>query len=203
MFNSPQPTAEDLPSSYQLIKSTIIALISAIGILFTIVLPSEYGIDPTGIGELLGLKSMGDIKVSLKKEAIADIEASKYTDAVLQPVTDTRDNTALKPKNDIIERTLAPGEAIEIKLEMSSNAVARYSWSTSGGRLNFNKHGDGYKGTNQTITYKKGRMVSNDEGEILAAFDGYHGWFWRNREKSSVTVRLKTSGNYHKLKQIL
>jgi hypothetical protein len=35
-------------------------------------MPSEYGIDPTGVGRLLGLKQMGEIKTQLAEEAATD-----------------------------------------------------------------------------------------------------------------------------------
>ena len=35
--------------------------------------PSEYGIDPTGLGGLLGLAEMGEIKSQLAEEAEADL----------------------------------------------------------------------------------------------------------------------------------
>ncbi|MGI9078303.1 MAG: hypothetical protein ACR2G6_13390 [Gemmatimonadaceae bacterium] len=41
-------------------------------LLVTVVLPAEYGVDPTGIGRLLGLAQMGEIKVALAKEMAAD-----------------------------------------------------------------------------------------------------------------------------------
>jgi len=37
-------------------------------LLILFILPAEYGADPTGIGELLGLKKMGEIKTSLKQD---------------------------------------------------------------------------------------------------------------------------------------
>lgn len=52
MFNTHKPTLDELPSSKDLLRSTKIALIGAMVILVTIVLPAEYAIDPTGIGYL-------------------------------------------------------------------------------------------------------------------------------------------------------
>ena len=72
MYNSNRPDPEDLPSSRQLIKSTIIAAIAAAVILVTVILPAEYGIDPTRIGKMLGLASMGEIKTQLAEEAEID-----------------------------------------------------------------------------------------------------------------------------------
>lgn len=72
MYNVSKPTLDDLPSSKQLLRSTLIALVAAIAILVGIVLPSEYAIDPTGIGRVLGLTEMGEIKTQLAEEAAAD-----------------------------------------------------------------------------------------------------------------------------------
>lgn len=72
MYNIAKPTPDDLPTSKQLLRSTLIALVTAIAILFTVVLPSEYAIDPTGIGRMLGLTEMGEIKTQLAEEAAID-----------------------------------------------------------------------------------------------------------------------------------
>ena len=71
MYNS-KPLNTDLPSSRQLLRSTIIAFIVAVVLLVTVVLPSEYAIDPTGVGRMLGLTEMGEIKGQLAEEAAAD-----------------------------------------------------------------------------------------------------------------------------------
>ena len=72
MYNSNMPTNEDLPSTGKLIKSTILAALAAGVLLVTVVMPSEYGIDPTGVGQMLGLTEMGEIKTELAEEAAAD-----------------------------------------------------------------------------------------------------------------------------------
>jgi hypothetical protein len=58
-----------------MLRSVLIALAVALLLLFTVVLPAEYGIDPTGAGRVLGLTRMGEIKVRLAKEAAADAAA--------------------------------------------------------------------------------------------------------------------------------
>lgn len=68
MFNSPLPSASELPSSRQLIRSTAIAFAVAMGLLVTVVMPSEYAVDPTGLGRAMGLTQMGEIKISLAQE---------------------------------------------------------------------------------------------------------------------------------------
>lgn len=55
-----------------LIRSTLIAGGAALGVLAVFYLPSEYGIDPTGLGSVLGLTEMGQIKQQLYAEAEAE-----------------------------------------------------------------------------------------------------------------------------------
>ena len=56
MYNSNNPEDSELPSTSKLIKSTILAAVVAGVLLVTVVMPAEYGIDPTGIGNAIGLK---------------------------------------------------------------------------------------------------------------------------------------------------
>ena len=202
MFNAQQPTEKDLPTSAQLLKSTITGIIVAIILLIMVILPAEYGTDPTGVGKILGLKEMGEIKISLLEESQNESSqennaSSIKTDSVEQVMVNNTIN------NDVVEISIEPGQSNEIKLEMKSGSLVQYEWKTIKGGLNYNLHGDGYKGSQQFISYKKGRMVPSDSGELKAEFDGYHGWFWRNREKFSVTVSLQTSGDYIQIKQML
>ena len=76
MYNTDLPTRAELPSSARLWRSTIIAFVAALAILVTIVLPSEYGIDPTRVGRILGLTEMGEIKTQLSAEAEADRQSA-------------------------------------------------------------------------------------------------------------------------------
>jgi hypothetical protein len=54
----PSPFHTTPPSPARLVWSTLIAAASAALILLLVVLPAEYGIDPTGAGRALGLNSL-------------------------------------------------------------------------------------------------------------------------------------------------
>ena len=96
--------------------------------------------------------------------------------------------------------TLAPDEGAEIKLVMAEGAKARFTWSSSGGRVNYDTHADrpgvSYHG------YGKGSSQS-ESGELTAAFTGSHGWFWRNRTGAPVTITLRTEGAYTEVKRVV
>ncbi|MTI01237.1 transmembrane anchor protein [Roseibium sp. RKSG952] len=204
MYNSEKPSPEELPSSQQLIRSTIIAAVAAVAILITIVLPAEYGIDPTRIGRVLGLTEMGEIKTELADEAARDAQAasdeqsSLLLDIMGAFVGAAYAQESIEPWSDEFSFTLAPGEGIEWKLVMEEGAVAEYEWVAEGGRINFDLHGDN---SDQSISYEKGRGKTDDRGDLVAAFDGNHGWFWRNRDKQDIMVTVKLRGAYSDLKR--
>ena len=215
MCNSDTPTRAELPTSAQLLKSTIIAIVAAVAILVAIVLPSEYGIDPTGAGRMLSLTNMGEIKSQLAEEAEADRVRDQQNALPAAPAAPQQGSSLLdriyaeflvgsahaqEMRTDEMSVTLAPGEGAEIKLVMVKGAKANYAWTGNGAVVNFDTHGDG---GGENISYEKGRGVAEDEGVLEAAFDGNHGWFWRNRTDAPVTVTLKTSGAYSEIKRMM
>jgi len=114
-------SAEETPSSSQLLKSTIIALAVAGALLLCVVIPAEYGKDPTGVGELLGLKKMGEIKIRLEKESLNENQVFNENISLKDEV---REGTETSEENhDVLEFTLEPDEAIEIKLEMIEGSL--------------------------------------------------------------------------------
>lgn len=258
MYNTDLPRRADLPTSAQLKRSSWIASITAAGILAFVVLPSEYGVDPTGIGGILGLTQMGQIKMQLAEEAALDAAAASTppvasaspaiverldrienmlaqfstvipamdgfsppaaqdpaepADVIAAPTVPTPQDlqARLAPPaeepvdaasgwTDEVSFTLAPGEGAEFKLVMQEGARADFHWTANGSAVNYDTHGDG--GGN-SISYEKGRSVPEQEGTLEAAFSGNHGWFWRNRTDTPLTMTLRTRGAYSELKQVI
>ena len=202
MFNAEKPSLDELPSSAQLIRSTVIAAASAVVILVTVVLPAEYNIDPTGIGGVLGLAEMGEIKTQLSEEAEADRlleldatggDQSSFLDGMFGLFVGAAHAQEAEVWRDETTFTLAPGDSAEWKLVMTEGQTAEYRMLVEGGRVNFDLHGHG---GGQSVTYEKGRGATGDEGEIVADFDGEHGWFWRNRDSQPATVTVQVRGEY-------
>jgi hypothetical protein len=219
MFNTQLPTQSELPSSRQLLRSTVLALIAAIVLLVTVVMPAEYAIDPTGVGRMLGLTQMGEVKLQLSEEAAADAAATVAAAASVSgpaveiapgpaAVTDLAPAKAAEPekKGQQHEMTVSlnPGQGAEIKVEMLKGTKLSYSWTANGGVVNYDTHGDPYNAPrNFYHGYGKGRATPEDQGVLVAAFDGKHGWFWRNRTNTPVTVTLRTEGDYIAIKRVI
>jgi hypothetical protein len=198
MHNAPRPNLEDLPTRAQLRRSSITAGIGAVMIAVMIYMPAELGKDPTGVGTLLGLTEMGEIKQQLAQEAAEDAEkhgsdaSSSLMDEILGLFVSAAH--AQDTWQDEMTFTLEPGDWIEIKATMQEGATLYYSWVADGGRINFDLHAHAGE---QNVTYEKGRGKTEGEGSFETPFAGDHGWFWRNRDDKPVTVTLQLRGDYN------
>jgi len=210
MHNSNIPKNMELPSTKRLIKLTIIAAVSAGILLVTVVMPAEYGIDPTGVGKALGLQKMGEIKMSLAAEVAAE-EAQKKVDVAAKAAENKvkiiaqSDKAEVTAKSNILNHemqvTLTSNEGTEIKAAMLKGAKVNYVWWTNGGKANYDIHGDSKVLNIDYHNYEKG-STQRAEGTLEAAFDGSHGWFWRNRTGKTITVTLQTRGEYTTIKEM-
>lgn len=240
MYKPELPDRSQLPSVAKLTKQAIVAALAAIVLLVTIVLPAEYAVDPTGVGRMLTLTEMGEIKQQLAAEAEADKRRQRqmfeqepptvrqtpasdqsssllgrvFAALIVRPASAHESGhgpdgmrmgsthpAPMPSRNDEMSLTLKPGQGAEIKMRMAKGAQVRFSWIVEDGTVNFDAHGDGPGGLAKS--YKKGRSVGGDEGVLEAAFDGSHGWFWRNRTRKPVTVRLRTNGEYLGIRRMM
>ena len=147
------------------------ALAAATALLVLIVLPSEYGWDPLGTGEALGLLGLAESGATpLQQQSGAWQE-------------------------DSIEFRLAPFESVEYKYRLEAGDGMVYAWEADG-ELLYEMHSEpdgaapGY-----AESFAKDRARS-DTGNYTAPFGGIHGWFWQNRGQAEVRLRLKTAGFY-------
>lgn len=188
---------QPLPSLAKLIKVTVLALIVAGVILITIVLPAEYGIDPTGIGSRLGLTalnaSQSATKVVSPTNQTVELGQQLLTSAVVKSEVPFRSNE--------MTITLLEDEGSEIKALMKKGEQFVFSWTTDGGKVNFDMHGEQPNAGEAFTSYWKDKQQTSASGTFVAPFDGTHGWYWRNRGNKPVTITVKVSGFFNKLYQ--
>ncbi len=183
----------EAPSKKAIAKATGIAFVIALVILFTAVLPAEYGIDPLKTGALLHLTDL-----------------AKATEA--KPVTGARPTAApagiytaeSKPyKVDSEDLSLGPGEGVEIKYHMQKGAGMVYSWQANG-PVAFEFHGEPDNKPNKDYfeSYELDDQVGKDHsyGSFTAPTTGIHGWFWENKGKTQIDIHLTTAGFYDSAK---
>ncbi len=179
-------------STPQLLKATAVALVAAGILLITTVLPAEYGMDPTGLGEAMGLTAL---------HGRADATAAPAQAAPVVPMPAPEQSAIQQPtafQNGEMTLTLQANEGAEIKALMRAGESFVFSWSADG-PLNFDMHGEKPGATDEFSSYWKNRGQTQAHGSFTAPFDGTHGWYWRNRSTKPVTVTVKVSGWFEKL----
>lgn len=193
MTNFETPDRAELPTTAQLNRATTLAVLIAGIILVTTVLPAEYGIDPTGFGAITGLKKMGDMKEG------EDVEGKDpaSTKAINAPVAEAT-KSLLGVQTGKVILTLQPGEGREVKATMKAGKEFDFAWSTDGGQVNYDQHGEiAGAASDEFASYEKGTKVSST-GKFRAPFDGTHGWYWRNRTEGPITITVTATGQFEK-----
>lgn len=176
-------TAAPAPSRRRILKATIVALAVALVLLFTVVLPAEYGIDPLGTGEALGLSGLAATEVAAAPEILAPAAGG--------PITTQQ----LPHKVDAIEFVLLPKRSMEYKYQLAQGATMLYTWRASA-PVEFDFHTEpAGKPPEASDSFEKG-VTATSRGSYRAPYDGIHGWYWMNNTDQMVTITLQSSGFY-------
>ncbi len=184
----------EAPSKKALVKATSIALGVALLLLFTTVLPAEFGFDPLRTGALLGLMGLskaGDTKG--RAATAAPVQTGVYTPQSKIYKVDSED------------MSLLPGEGVEIKYHMQKGASMVYGWKAES-KLAFEFHGEPDQKPNPDYfeSYELNDKTGSTEsyGSFTAPTTGIHGWFWENKGKKPVKFHVTTAGFYDSAKML-
>jgi hypothetical protein len=177
------------PSTGRVLAATCVALVVAAIVLVVAVLPAEFGIDPLGTGQRLGLTGLASVE-----------EAEGLT--VLQGVNTSQPDAY---KVDTIEIRLRPGKSVEYKYHLESGRGMLYSWKASGNVIyDFHGQPDG-KPAEDSRSYDLREQADRSQasGAFTAPFTGVHGWYFENPGGSDVQVTLTSAGFYSRAEQFM
>lgn len=185
---------DGLPSTKSLIKATVAAMAASAVILVTVILPAEYGVDPTGIGKALGLNVLNQAANTTEAESTPVIDQPEnLLGGVGSPLW--KANTA--PRTHTMTLTLSPQQGAEIKSPMEAGDNLIFHWKTDGGSVYFDMHGEPPNPAKDEFTsYWIGQDQQQASGHFTAPFEGSHGWYWQNTGTTPVTITLTTNGFY-------
>ncbi len=159
-----------------LIKASVAATIVAAIALLTLILPAEYNIDPSGIGQRLGLTVLAQ-----------SAEASPVDPESIQESTASQ---------QVIEITVPANKGIEYKLQMQQYDKVTYEWMTDGSSLYFDLHGEPEGDTTGYFESYAIATLDTMKGSFTAPFNGSHGWYWKNTSNKPVAIQLILSGQF-------
>ncbi|WP_286262713.1 hypothetical protein [Thalassotalea atypica] len=157
-----------------LVKATLISLIVAAIVLVLFILPAEYNIDPTGVGQSLGLTVFNEV--------------SEDTSVV----TNGKGNS----EEDAVVITVPAGRGVEYKLAMEQFKKVTYEWVTDGSDLYVDLHGEPKGDTTGYFESYTIATVHEMNGSFTAPYTGSHGWYWKNKSDQDVKITLSFSGDY-------
>ena len=183
------------PPPATLAKATAGAALAGVLIATLFVLPAEYGIDPTGVGTAIGLTGM--VSGEASEEAPAPEAAPSMT-----TTTPTKASIAKSTpwRQDEMTITLEPHSGQEVKAHMVKGDSFIFQWSSTGGPIKAEMHGEATGATDGSFTdYWKELEITGGQGDFTAPFDGTHGWYFRNKGETPITVKVKTVGFYKDL----
>lgn len=175
------------PSIKSLIFSCIASLILATIILLIAVLPAEYNIDPTGLGNKLGLTVLAQSSdEAVKASVISCPDAAKTTGQQTEP----------NGWQDSVMITVPAKKGLEYKFHIVKGEKFEFAWKTDGSTLYFDFHGEPQGNTTGYFKSFKESTQSESSGTLIAPFTGVHGWYWQNKTNNPVSIDLKTRGQY-------
>ena len=167
-----------IQSTASLMKALAIAVVIAAILFVTLVLPIEFGIDPTGLGDRLGVINL----ISAEPEP---------------PVVERAGEAALTFRSDETVIAVPANSGLEYKFFLDQHGSLNYEWSLdSDSALYFDLHGEPQGDTTGYFESYGAATVNTMKGTITTPFAGSHGWYWRNGTDEAVNVTLTTQGNY-------
>lgn len=106
-------------------------------------------------------------------------------------------------KNDSLSIELQGDAGLEYKAFMQQGDTLVYAWKVRDDRqVYYDFHGHPHAADPDFFTrYKEGEGQA-DQGTILAAYSGQHGWFWLNLGAEAVTIDLQVAGFYEGIIEI-
>jgi hypothetical protein len=194
------------------LKALIIALLVAALIFVAVVLPAEFGRDPTHIGRLLGIDALdaqdkvaaGPTTVTLTEviggnEKLFTADPGDGREPVPLPNPAVHQLEATAPRNETLTVKLAVDGKTEVKAQILKGKMMLYTWEADG-MVYVDYHGhDPSLGDKFWVRYSEQDGVEGASGSLVAPFSGEHGWYWLNVSDKPVTIKLTVSGYYDKM----
>ena len=170
------------PSRRTILTATATAFVVAAAVLFTVVLPAEYGIDPLGTGRALGLIELSTGVVSSAPPIVPAAGGPVYP----QPA---------RYRTDSRQFVIPSLGTVEFKYRLAKGAALMYGWKATG-PLGFDFHTEpAGKPPEASDTFQRDEADAT-HGYYTAPYDGLHGWYWENLTADDVTITLETAGFY-------
>lgn len=171
------------PSRSAIAKAAAAAFLVALILLFTVVLPAEYGYDPLGTGKALGLTVIAETPESAASSPAPVVKGAYTAESKIF-------------KYDSQDFLLRPGDGMEMKYHMQKGASIVYGWKADG-VLEFEFHGepDVKPSEDYYESYELDKVGKAESyGSFVAPSTGVHGWYFKNNSDKEIQFHLNVAG---------
>ncbi|QXD26168.1 hypothetical protein F7C95_09940 [Opitutia bacterium ISCC 51] len=202
-------------TSWSIGKKLGLAALGAVILLVMVVLPAEYGIDPTGFGRLTSISKLSESAPAAGQDfgqtmefniAEYDVTAERIEESI-QGLIKLEE---VPFRTETIDLKIEDFGEMEHKFIMPADSTLVYSWEVLGAKSDgvyFEFHG--HPSTADAPNYPEGFEQAYSKGEgtsqsgsFTTPFPGYHGWYLMNLEEAEITVRLNVSGYWTEHKEM-
>ena len=179
----------NVPTTATLVKTTFAAILVATILLFTTILPAEYGVDPMGTGRVLGLTAISS--PPMEQSAPTATAGAPLVPTPLGPIG----QYPAEFKVDTSEIVVDPYQFVEYKYRLEQGATMLFAWSANLAPIyDFHADPDGTPAPEPVSFDKASKRQAS--GSFVAPFTGIHGWFWENPGGDTLRISLTTAGFY-------
>jgi hypothetical protein len=196
----------------KIVIATVSALLLGSIIVIGAVLPAEYGIDPTGIGQQIGFDKLykpvekstatslpGAVVQSAIK--VLKLEGGGSEPEVIKPEEANYPAPAVQyeERSDSVQVSLKAGKGLEYKVKMLKYGRLKYEWLTSNGIVYADFHGDVKQANPPKDIYYESYAIAysnNMIGNLLTPYEGRHGWYFKNMTGNDITISIRLKGQY-------
>ena len=181
MANGQRTVDQVAPSLKSLAIGSAISAAAAIIVFVAFIMPAEFQRDPLGIGAVLGIKGLSS----------SDQGSGQGMEAQQSSVKEAA------PRTESFRVFLAPGAGIEFKLLVDAGEPILYSWEIDGEPVTFDLHGQPLDGPDGYFeSYAVGEASTGGSGWFVTPFEGTHGWYLHNTNKTLSVFRATVTGYF-------
>ena len=206
MTKTLHPSGQNRPSVLALaLVSTATALVTIV-LVFTLILPSAYGIDPLGWGAKLGIaphqaQTRISTVLNVSRPASASAHITKPNTNAQAVASPSQIDDPLAVRLDTVALTIPPKQSLDYRLAMERDYELDYTWTANGKTVSSELRGEPKDGKTPSKTFAKLTSTSG-KGFFIIPFNGQFGWHWQNKTDQPVTIRLTFKGTYQVIGQV-
>jgi len=175
------------------------SMMATFSLVFMLILPAMYGIDPSGIGVKLGIKRVSSHEgVDNGKDIAAQIQGSENSSVQTDNGAGVQEQSEELPgeHQETLALSVPPKRNLVFNFALAKDYELDYHWATDGKPLYAELRGQKQTASDNEFKVFGKLKESKAKGFFIAPFNGNYSIYWENKSDQDVKVRLTAKGVY-------